>query len=64
MANAYEVSFEEGPTYLHAKLTGTRLRLCDGTWTVRCRTHDGLEGLTTFVAGPGVEVDVRLEPRR
>ncbi len=47
-----------GPT----RLFGRKLRLVDGNYTVRCSLPAIGEGTATFVATPGLEVAVRIEP--
>jgi RNA polymerase sigma-70 factor (ECF subfamily) len=45
-----------------SRLTGRRLRLVDGTYEVRCLVALTFEGATSFVAAPGITVDVELQP--
>ena len=40
------------------------IRLTAGTYTIRCTVPAAYEGQTTFVASPGGQIDVLLQPVR
>jgi RNA polymerase sigma-70 factor (ECF subfamily) len=52
------------PRYGPRRLSGAKLRVVDGTYTIRCTLPGIASGSTKFVAAPGVVVEVKLEEGR